>query len=69
MCCVLLLVLIPAIRSVAKGFGGCGVLVKKAEDVASSLAEVKRLAKERKLPVLLNAVIGKSDFRKGSISV
>ena len=52
----------------AIGFGGAGLLVKSPERVAETLAEAKRLAADG-APVLVNAWIGRSDFRKGSISM
>jgi thiamine pyrophosphate-dependent acetolactate synthase large subunit-like protein len=53
---------------VAEGYGGKGLVVDRPEDVAGVLAEAKRLAAEGH-PVLVNALIGKTEFRKGSISM
>ncbi len=53
---------------VAEGFGGKGFLLEKAEDIDSIFQEAKLAAKAGH-PVLINALIGNTDFRKGSISV
>jgi thiamine pyrophosphate-dependent acetolactate synthase large subunit-like protein len=53
---------------VAEGFGGKGFLLDKAEDIDWILKEAKQAAKEGH-PVLINVLIGKTDFRKGSISM
>ncbi|MGK5094606.1 thiamine pyrophosphate-binding protein [Deltaproteobacteria bacterium TL4] len=53
---------------VAQGFGGEGFLVDKHENLEETLKKAKWLAKKKR-PVLINALIGKSDFRKGSVSV
>jgi acetolactate synthase-like protein len=52
----------------AKGLGARGLLVRDSTEVVSTLAEAKRLASEGH-PVLVNAWIGTTDFRKGSISM
>jgi acetolactate synthase-like protein len=52
----------------ATGLGARGLLVRDASEVASTLAEAKRLASEGH-PVLVNAWIGTTGFRKGSISM
>jgi len=53
---------------VAEGYGGRGLSVARPEDVAPVLAEALRLARAGS-PVLVNALIGKTEFRKGSISI
>ena len=53
---------------VAEGFGGKGFLLDQAQDIDRVLKEAKTAAKDGH-PVLINALIGKTDFRKGSISV
>lgn len=53
---------------VAQGFGGKGLLVQEGNDVMECLLKAKTIAKEAQ-PVLLNAWIGQTDFRKGSISI
>ena len=45
-----------------------GLLVERPEDVPAVLAEAKRLAAEGH-PVVVNAMITDTDFRKGSISM
>lgn len=51
-----------------KGLGAEGLLLSDESKISEVLAEAKRLAKSGK-PVLINAIIGKTDFRKGSISM
>lgn len=53
---------------VAEGFGAKGLVVDRVEDLPKVLAEAKAAAAAG-TPVLINAHIGKSDFRKGSISM
>ena len=53
---------------VAQGFGGAGLKLDDPELIPDMIAEAKQTAANGK-PVLINALIGKSDFRKGSISV
>ncbi|MCA9650726.1 MAG: thiamine pyrophosphate-binding protein [Myxococcales bacterium] len=53
---------------VAEGFGAKGLVIERAEDLPRVLAEAKKAAAEG-TPVLINAHIGKSEFRKGSISM
>ena len=52
----------------AEGLGGCGLLLKDPEKVDETLQQAKRMAADGR-PVLVNAWIGKSAFRKGSISM
>jgi len=52
----------------AEGFGGKGLLLDRPERTEEVLAEARRLASEG-YPVLVNALIGATDFRKGSISL
>jgi acetolactate synthase-like protein len=52
----------------AEGLGGCGLLLKDPEKVDETLQQAKRVAASGR-PVLVNAWIGKSAFRKGSISM
>jgi acetolactate synthase-1/2/3 large subunit len=60
---------------VAQGYGGEGLLLTEANDAPSCLIKAKKIAKpcpdegRKGQPVLLNAWIGKTDFRKGSISL
>ncbi len=53
---------------VAEGFGAKGFLLDKEEDVDTVFQEAKQAAKNGQ-PVLINALIGTTDFRKGSISM
>ncbi len=53
---------------VAEGYGGKGLKVDRPEDVPEVLRQAKEIA-HGGTPVLVNAVIGKTDFRKGSISM
>ncbi len=52
----------------AEGLGARGLLLKDPQDVDRVLAEAKKLAREGH-PVLVNAWIGRTEFRKGSISM
>jgi acetolactate synthase-like protein len=53
---------------VAKGYGAEGFLVKDQSNIQNILDEAKKLSKQGK-PVLINALIGKTNFREGSISM
>jgi thiamine pyrophosphate-dependent acetolactate synthase large subunit-like protein len=53
---------------VAEGFGGKGFLLDKEEDINDVFQNAKETARNG-TPVLINALIGKTDFRKGSISM
>jgi acetolactate synthase-like protein len=53
---------------VAEGFGARGFLLDNAQDIDPVFQEAKRAAKDGQ-PVLINAQIGLTDFRKGSISM
>ncbi len=55
-------------HTVAKGYGAKGLLLKRPQDIGKVLAEAKRLASEGH-PVVINAWIGKTAFREGSISI
>ncbi|HEX9731030.1 MAG TPA: thiamine pyrophosphate-binding protein [Thermoanaerobaculia bacterium] len=55
-------------HTVAAGYGGRGLRVDRPEDVPGVLREAKEIARGG-TPVLVNALIGKTDFRKGSISM
>ncbi len=52
----------------AEGYGGKGLKVDRPEDVPRVLQEAKEIARGG-TPVLVNALIGKTDFRKRSISM
>lgn len=57
-------------EDVAKSYGGVGFKLDtyEEENIRFVLTEAKKIAKQG-LPVLINVLIGKSDFRDGSISV
>ncbi|HVF61384.1 MAG TPA: thiamine pyrophosphate-binding protein [Thermoanaerobaculia bacterium] len=57
-----------AYHTVAEGYGGRGFLLERAEEMDGVLTEARRLARSG-VPVLINAQIGKTEFRKGSISI
>ena len=52
----------------AEALGARGLLVREDRDIESALAQARALAQEGS-PVLINALLGKTDFRKGSISM
>jgi thiamine pyrophosphate-dependent acetolactate synthase large subunit-like protein len=55
-------------EKIAQAFGGEGVKVDKIDAFKSAALEAK--AKSRNgVPFIINAIIGKTDFRKGSISM
>ena len=53
---------------VAEGYGAKGFVVDKQEDIERVFGEARQAAQAGH-PVLINALIGKTDFRKGSISM
>lgn len=53
---------------VVEGFGARGLLLDDPARVDETLAEARRIASTG-VPVLVNALIGDTDFRKGSISL
>jgi acetolactate synthase-like protein len=53
---------------VAEGFGGKGFVLDQAADIDRVFKDAKEAAKAGH-PVLINALIGKTEFRKGSISM
>ncbi len=53
---------------VAEGYGGKGFLLERPGEIRETLERAQRAAAEGH-PVLINALIGKTDFRKGSISM
>ena len=58
-----------AYDEVARGYGGAGLTLSSSEqDARAVIAEAQALARAGK-PVLINALIGKTDFREGSLSV
>ncbi len=57
-----------AYHAVAKGYGGEAFLLDDPQKIESTFKAARRLAQQGK-PVLINAMLDKSDFRKGSLSV
>jgi len=57
-----------AYHTIAEGCGGHGMLVDDPEALDDAYAEALQVSRDGK-PVLINARIGRSDFRKGSISM
>jgi len=55
---------------VAEGYGGKGLKLAKGTDkeIEETLEKAQELASKGK-PVLINTLIGKTNFREGSISV
>eukprot|EP00794_Sanderia_malayensis_P016669 gene16669-18361_t len=55
---------------IAEGYGGAGLMIKQgtAEDIDAIFKQAQKMQKDGK-PVLINALIGKTNFRDGSISV
>ena len=53
---------------VVEGFGARGLQLERPEDTASVLRQAKELAAAGS-PVLVNALLGTTDFRKGSLSM
>jgi acetolactate synthase-1/2/3 large subunit len=55
-------------HKVVEGFGAKGFLVERREQLAETLREAKQVARAG-TPVLINIHLGKSEFRKGSVSM
>jgi acetolactate synthase-1/2/3 large subunit len=53
---------------VAEGWGGRGLLLDDERRVDDVLAEAKAIARSGS-PVVVNAHLGRTEFRKGSISL
>lgn len=53
---------------VAEGYGGGGLRIERADQVEQILQEAKSIARQGK-PVLVNVLLDKTDFRKGSLSM
>ncbi|XP_076030219.1 2-hydroxyacyl-CoA lyase 2-like [Oratosquilla oratoria] len=56
-------------HKVVEGLGAAGLLLGRGDDITSVLKEAQNIHRDEKKSVLVNALIGKTDFRKGSISV
>jgi thiamine pyrophosphate-dependent acetolactate synthase large subunit-like protein len=52
----------------AEGLGAAGLLVRSFAEVPAALQRAKEMARQGR-PVLVNAHLGATDFRKGSISM
>ena len=57
-----------AYHDVAKGYGAEGLLVQNDDDLQEAFETAQGRSKSG-IPVLVNAWIGSTDFRKGSISM
>jgi thiamine pyrophosphate-dependent acetolactate synthase large subunit-like protein len=55
-------------QEIGKAFGAEGVRVENLDAFKAAVIEAKNLSRSGK-PYIINAIIGKTDFRKGSISV
>nr|XP_039256556.1 2-hydroxyacyl-CoA lyase 2-like [Styela clava] len=56
-------------EKVAIGYGGQGLPLGRGDDIRATLTKAQEICKEEEKPVLVNALIGKTNFREGSISV
>jgi acetolactate synthase-like protein len=57
-----------AYHKVAEGYGGVGLLLDDPAKIEETLREAQAIAKQGK-PVVINVMIGATEFRKGSISM
>ncbi len=55
-------------HKVAEGFGGKGFLIKTQAEILPTLRAARQAARQG-TPVLINVLIGKTEFREGSISM
>ena len=55
-------------QRVAEGYGGKGLRITRPEELATTLREAQAIARSG-IPVLVNALIGKTEFRAGSIAI
>jgi acetolactate synthase-1/2/3 large subunit len=55
-------------HAVAEGFGARGLLLDRPDRVSAVFAEAREVARSGR-PVIVNALIGDTDFRKGSLSI
>lgn len=55
-------------HKVAEGCGGVGIVIREPGEINDALTRALEHARKG-TPVLINAIIGKTDFRKGSISM
>src|SRR2546427_8594836 len=55
-------------QNIGKAFGAEGVRVENLEGFKAAVVEAKKVSRNGK-PYIINAIIGKTDFRKGSVSM
>jgi thiamine pyrophosphate-dependent acetolactate synthase large subunit-like protein len=55
-------------QQVAKAFGAEGVRVENIDSFRTAVQDAKKSARNG-TPYIINAIIGKTDFRKGSVSM
>ena len=55
-------------EKVGKAFGAEGVRVEEVDAFKSAVKDAKQLSRKG-TPYIINAIIGKTDFRKGSVSM
>jgi acetolactate synthase-like protein len=59
-----------AYDKVAEGYGGVGLVLRSPDDdILGVMRKAQKTCRSSGRPVLINALIGKSDFREGSLSV
>jgi len=54
---------------VSQGYGGRGLVINTPNDVVGILRHAQHMVNEDKMPVVVNAIIGRTNFREGSLSV
>jgi len=55
-------------HKVAEGFGAKGLLIRTHAEIAPALQAARKASRQGQ-PVLINVLIGKTDFREGSVSM
>ncbi|MCZ2442826.1 MAG: thiamine pyrophosphate-binding protein [Flavobacteriales bacterium] len=55
-------------HKISEAFGGYGIHINQEDKIAPAIEEAIRISREGK-PCIINAIIGKTEFRKGSISM
>ncbi|CAG0886017.1 unnamed protein product [Darwinula stevensoni] len=56
-------------HTVTNGYGGRGFCIKEKAEISTEIKEAMEWYEEKQVPVVINALIGKTSFREGSISV
>lgn len=56
-------------NDVVTGFGAEGIKIENESELIPGLQRAKELARQQHRPVLVNCIIGKTDFRKDSIAI